>query len=217
MEQYGGNPLPDHVLDVDPRERRRAQGADHDAGRRRLPLRQRRAAQGARPLRARCARARATRACARASTTSTSSIVRENTEDLYAGIEYEEGTDDARRADRVDRGARRHSSARRRRASRSSRSRSTGTRRIVQFAFDYARRNGRRKVTAVHKANIMKFTDGLFLRVAREVADGERGHRVRGPHRGQHVHAARAAARGVRRARAAEPLRRHRLRPLRRA
>ena len=46
-----------------------------------------------------------------------------------------------------------------------------GTRRIVEFAFDYARRNGRRKVTAVHKANIMKFSDGLFLRVAREVAE----------------------------------------------
>src|ERR671922_1546294 len=44
------------------------------------------------------------------------------------------------------------------------------TRRIVQFAFDYARKNGRKKVTAVHKANIMKFSDGLFLRVAREVA-----------------------------------------------
>ena len=44
----------------------------------------------------------------------------------------------------------------------------TGTRRVVQFAFDYARRNGRRKVTAVHKANIMKFTDGLYLRVAQE-------------------------------------------------
>ena len=40
----------------------------------------------------------------------------------------------------------------------------------MQFAFDYARRNGRRKVTAVHKANIMKFTDGLYLRVAQEVA-----------------------------------------------
>src|SRR4029078_701879 len=47
----------------------------------------------------------------------------------------------------------------------------SGTRRIVQFAFDYARRHGRRKVTAVHKANIMKFTDGLHLRVAREVAE----------------------------------------------
>jgi len=46
----------------------------------------------------------------------------------------------------------------------------TGTRRIFEFAFDYARSNGRRKVTAVHKANIMKFTDGLWLRVAREVA-----------------------------------------------
>jgi isocitrate dehydrogenase (NAD+) len=46
----------------------------------------------------------------------------------------------------------------------------TGTRRIVGYAFDYARRYGRRKVTAVHKANIMKFTDGLFLATAREVA-----------------------------------------------
>jgi isocitrate dehydrogenase (NAD+) len=46
----------------------------------------------------------------------------------------------------------------------------TGTRRIFEFAFDYARRNGRRKITAVHKANIMKFTDGLWLHVAREVA-----------------------------------------------
>jgi isocitrate dehydrogenase (NAD+) len=45
-----------------------------------------------------------------------------------------------------------------------------GTRRIFEFAFDYARRNGRRKLTAVHKANIMKFSDGLWLRVAREVA-----------------------------------------------
>ncbi|MGZ4308491.1 MAG: isocitrate/isopropylmalate family dehydrogenase, partial [Gaiellaceae bacterium] len=46
-----------------------------------------------------------------------------------------------------------------------------GSRRIFEFAFDYARRNGRHKVTAVHKANIMKFSDGLFLRVAREVAE----------------------------------------------
>jgi isocitrate dehydrogenase (NAD+) len=45
-----------------------------------------------------------------------------------------------------------------------------GSRRIVEFAFEYVHKNGRRKVTAVHKANIMKFTDGLFLRVAREVA-----------------------------------------------
>ena len=45
-----------------------------------------------------------------------------------------------------------------------------GSERIVEYAFDYAKRNGRHKVTAVHKANIMKFTDGLFLEVAREVA-----------------------------------------------
>ena len=49
-----------------------------------------------------------------------------------------------------------------------------GSRRIVEFAFDYARRNGRRKITAVHKANIMKFSDGLFLHVAREVAEENR-------------------------------------------
>jgi isocitrate dehydrogenase (NAD+) len=46
----------------------------------------------------------------------------------------------------------------------------TGSRRIVKFAFEYARANGRKKVTAVHKANIMKFTDGLYLQVAQEVA-----------------------------------------------
>src|SRR3989441_6482220 len=46
-----------------------------------------------------------------------------------------------------------------------------GPRRIFEFAFDYARKNGRRKITCVHKANIMKFTDGLWLRVAREVAE----------------------------------------------
>ena len=46
----------------------------------------------------------------------------------------------------------------------------TGTRRVFEFAFDYARKNGRRKITAVHKANIMKFSDGLWLHVAREVA-----------------------------------------------
>ena len=49
----------------------------------------------------------------------------------------------------------------------------SGTKRIVRFAFDYARTYGRRKVTAVHKANIMKFSDGLFLAAAREVAQQE--------------------------------------------
>src|SRR5206468_5489634 len=46
----------------------------------------------------------------------------------------------------------------------------TGTKRIVNYAFEYARKYGRKKVTAVHKANIMKFSDGLFLATAREVA-----------------------------------------------
>ena len=97
-------------------------------------------------------------------------VIRENTEDLYAGIEYEESTDDARELIKwiEDHGGKlRHDDA-----GISIKPLSvTGSRRIVQFAFDFARRNGRRKVTAVHKANIMKFTDGLYLRVAREVAE----------------------------------------------
>jgi isocitrate dehydrogenase (NAD+) len=97
-------------------------------------------------------------------------VVRENTEDLYAGIEYEEGTPEARELIawiESHGGKLAHDDA-----GISIKPISvTGTRRIVQFAFDYARRNGRSKVTAVHKANIMKFSDGLFLRVAREVAE----------------------------------------------
>jgi isocitrate dehydrogenase (NAD+) len=97
-------------------------------------------------------------------------VIRENTEDLYAGIEYEEGTDAAREL--IDWIEAHGGRLRNKDAGISIKPLSvTGTRRIVQFAFDYARRNGRRKVTAVHKANIMKFTDGLYLRVAREVAE----------------------------------------------
>jgi isocitrate dehydrogenase (NAD+) len=96
-------------------------------------------------------------------------VIRENTEDLYAGIEYEEGTDAAREL--IEWIEAHGGTLRNKDAGISIKPLSvTGTRRIVQFAFDYARRNGRRKVTAVHKANIMKFTDGLYLRVAREVA-----------------------------------------------
>jgi isocitrate dehydrogenase (NAD+) len=96
-------------------------------------------------------------------------VVRENTEDLYAGIEYEQGTAEA---EELIAWIEAHGGTLRNRdAGISIKPISiTGTRRIVQFAFDYARRNGRRKVTAVHKANIMKFSDGLYLRVAREVA-----------------------------------------------
>jgi isocitrate dehydrogenase (NAD+) len=96
-------------------------------------------------------------------------VVRENTEDLYAGIEYEQGSPDAKELVEwiKSKGGRlAHDDA-----GISIKPISiTGTRRIVRFAFDYARRNGRRKVTAVHKANIMKFSDGLYLNVAREVA-----------------------------------------------
>ena len=96
-------------------------------------------------------------------------LIRENTEDLYAGIEYEQGGDEA---EELIAWIEKHGGKLRHRdAGISIKPLSvTGTRRIVQFAFDYARRNGRRKITAVHKANIMKFTDGLYLRVAKEVA-----------------------------------------------
>jgi isocitrate dehydrogenase (NAD+) len=95
-------------------------------------------------------------------------VVRENTEDLYAGIEFEAGAEETREliawlAERGNR-VRPDSGISLKPIS------VGGARRIVEFAFDHARKNGRRKVTAVHKANIMKFTDGLFLQVAREVA-----------------------------------------------
>src|SRR5437667_383407 len=96
-------------------------------------------------------------------------VVRENTEDLYAGIEYEQGSEEAQEL--IDWIKSKGGKLAHDDAGISIKPISvTGTRRIVQFAFDYARRNGRRKVTAVHKANIMKFSDGLYLRVAREVA-----------------------------------------------
>ena len=96
-------------------------------------------------------------------------VVRENTEDLYAGIEFEEGTDEAREL--IDWLGARGGRVRPDSGISIKPISVAGTRRIVEFAFDYARKNGRRKVTAVHKANIMKFTDGLYLRVAREVAE----------------------------------------------
>ena len=96
-------------------------------------------------------------------------VIRENTEDLYAGIEFEQGTEEA--LELIEWVERRAQARVRQDSGLSLKPISvTGTRRIVEFAFDYARRNGRKKVTAVHKANIMKFSDGLYLRVAREVA-----------------------------------------------
>jgi isocitrate dehydrogenase (NAD+) len=96
-------------------------------------------------------------------------IVRENHEDLYAGIEFEQGSEDARKVRQLLEEL--SGKPVREDAGISIKPISIyGTTRIVRFAFEYARANGRRKVTAAHKANIMKFSDGLFLRTAQEVA-----------------------------------------------
>jgi isocitrate dehydrogenase (NAD+) len=96
-------------------------------------------------------------------------VIRENTEDLYAGIEYAAGSNET--LELIDWIEAHGAHVPQRDSGISIKPISIhGTRRIVQFAFDYARANGRKKVTAVHKANIMKFSDGLFLRIAREVA-----------------------------------------------
>jgi len=97
-------------------------------------------------------------------------IVRENTEDLYAGIEFEKDSEQAEKlraflADLDGSRIREHSGISIKPIS------VFGSERIVRAAFDYATENGRRKVTAAHKANIMKFSDGLFLEVARRVAE----------------------------------------------
>ncbi|RJR16715.1 MAG: isocitrate/isopropylmalate dehydrogenase family protein [Nitrospiraceae bacterium] len=96
-------------------------------------------------------------------------IFRENTEDLYAGIEYQKDSEGAKAV--IDLIAKLSGRAVRQDSGISIKPISVfGTERIVRAAFDYARKNKRRKVTSVHKANIMKFSDGLFLEVSREVA-----------------------------------------------
>jgi isocitrate dehydrogenase (NAD+) len=96
-------------------------------------------------------------------------IVRENHEDLYAGIEFEQGTAEAKQVIEFLNGV--QSKRIREDSGISIKPISiTGTRRIARFAFEYARAYGRKKVTAVTKANIMKHTDGLFYAVSREVA-----------------------------------------------
>jgi isocitrate dehydrogenase (NAD+) len=96
-------------------------------------------------------------------------IVRENTEDLYAGIEFQKGNDDT---SELIGWINKHSKKKiGNDAGISIKPISVkGTQRIVRFAFDYARKMKRKKVTSVHKANIMKFTDGLWLEVSRQVA-----------------------------------------------
>jgi len=96
-------------------------------------------------------------------------VVRENTEDCYAGVEFQRGKDDT---DELINWVNKHSEKQVRGNSGITIKPISveGSERIVQFAFDYARKLGRKKVTSVHKANIMKFTDGLWLDVSREVA-----------------------------------------------
>jgi isocitrate dehydrogenase (NAD+) len=96
-------------------------------------------------------------------------IVRENTEDLYAGIEYEAGTPEAEQVIGQLNTLQTKQIAAGSGISVKSISRQ-GSERIIRFAFDYARAHGRKRVSCVTKANIMKFTDGLFLDVFRGVA-----------------------------------------------
>lgn len=92
-------------------------------------------------------------------------VVRENTEDLYAGVEFDSGSPEAKEIIAKSGGKINPEAA----ISIKPIS-PANSRRIVKYAFDYAVANGRKKVTAVAKANIMKFTDGLFFQVAREIA-----------------------------------------------
>jgi isocitrate dehydrogenase (NAD+) len=168
MDEYGGNPLPDHVLDSIKENGVAIKGpitTPVGGGFRSVNVALRKALDlygQVRPCK--------TYAGVRSRYEDVDLIVvRENTEDLYAGVEFEEGTSEAAELLEWLRG--RGGGEIRPDAGISVKPISvSGTRRIVEFAFEYARRNGRRKVTAVHKANIMKFTDGLYLRVAREVA-----------------------------------------------
>jgi len=101
-------------------------------------------------------------------------IVRENTEDLYAGIEFELDTPEVKKLI-TELNSMQPKKIREDSAITIKPISVFASRRIVKYAFDYAVKNNRKKVTAVHKANIMKFTDGLFLRVAREVAEEYKG------------------------------------------
>jgi isocitrate dehydrogenase (NAD+) len=96
-------------------------------------------------------------------------VVRENTEGLYSGIEFEEGSQET--AELIKLIEKTHNINIRKDSGISIKPISeSGSQRIIRFAFEYARADGRKKVTAVHKANIMKFSDGLFLATAHEIA-----------------------------------------------
>jgi isocitrate dehydrogenase (NAD+) len=147
MAQYG-TPLPDHVLDSIRRDRVALKGPiTTPVGERfrsvNVALRQ------ALGLYANVRPARSMKGLATRYEDVDLVIVRENTEDLYAGIEHMVGRDAAESIKIITREA---------------------SERIARYAFEYAIANGRRKVTAVHKANIMKLSDGLFLESCRTVA-----------------------------------------------
>ena len=96
-------------------------------------------------------------------------IIRENTEDLYAGIEFEKGKKET--LELIDFIKEKSSSVIREDSGISIKPISvTGSENIIRFAFEYARENNRKKVTGIHKANIMKYSDGLFLEVFKKVA-----------------------------------------------
>jgi isocitrate dehydrogenase (NAD+) len=96
-------------------------------------------------------------------------LIRENMEDLYAGIEFEQGKKETEEIihfieKTTGKEIRQDSGISIKPIS------VLNSERIVRFAFEYAKKNKRKKITAVHKANIMKFTDGLFLNVSRKIA-----------------------------------------------
>jgi isocitrate dehydrogenase (NAD+) len=96
-------------------------------------------------------------------------VVRENTEDLYAGIEFEKDSNET--ADLIEFVEKKNGSKILPDSGISIKPISVqGSERIIRFAFEYARKNARKKVTGVHKANIMKYSDGLFLEVFKKVA-----------------------------------------------
>ncbi len=97
-------------------------------------------------------------------------LIRENTEDLYAGIEFEEGKPETVELVNWIRSKQPKAVIREPVGISIKPISIPGTERIVRFAFEYAVKNNRKKVTAVTKANIMKFTDGLFLAVAKDVS-----------------------------------------------
>ncbi len=121
-------------------------------------------------------------------------IVRENTEGEYVGLEHEVVPGVVESIKVIT---------------------EKGSTRIAKFAFEYARKHGRKKIHSIHKANIMKLSDGLFLRCARKVVGGLSRNLLRRAHHRQHLHATGDESLPVRHAAARKPLRRHRQRSLR--